>query len=202
MEKICVICKEPFETIKYGHTRVTCSPACHRKKKSQQGRATYFRLRGRDAPPPKPPVKLTEAQKGYIAGIIDGEGSLMIVKRKRDWKRCTHPHYHRPQASVAQAKKPILDYLMEVLGESDLNINHQKGIWELRFHPPCLKWLLPQIKPYLVLKRRQAEILIEFMAECRYQGKELTDEQWNRRETLRLEISELNTKPKTKRESS
>jgi len=57
---------------------------------------------------------------------------------------------------------------------------------------------LPALLPYLVLKRRQAEILIEFMTECRYQGKELTEAQWNHRERLRAEISSLNAKPSAK----
>ena len=141
------------------------------------------------------PVTLTDGQCGYIAGILDGEGWLGITIRKRGWKRSAVPHYHRPACVVGQAKAPILDWLISVLGTKDLVVERRTKFKMLRLHPPCLRWLLPQLMPWLVLKRRQAEILLEFMSDCRYQGKELTHDQWAKREQLRVEIMKLNEKP-------
>ena len=140
-------------------------------------------------------VHLTDLERGYIAGILDGEGWLGITIRKRNWKRSTVPHYHRPACVIGQAKPHVLDWLTEVLGTSDIAIERRTKFRQLRLHPPCLRWLLPQIIPVLVLKKRQAEILLEFISDCRYQGKELTHEQWEAREQLRVEIMKLNEKP-------
>ena len=140
-------------------------------------------------------VNLTDLERGYIAGILDGEGWLGITIRKRNWKRSVLPYYHRPACVVGQAKPPVLDWITAILGATDLVVEKRTKFQMLRLHPPCLRWLLPQIIPVLVLKKRQAEILVEFITDCRYQGKELTQDQWSNRERLRIEIMKLNEKP-------
>ena len=139
--------------------------------------------------------QLTDVERGYIAGVLDGEGWFGITIRKRAWKRSTLPYYHRPACTVGQAKPPILEWFVKTLGTDDIATESRTKFKILRIHPPCLRWLLPQIIPVLVLKRRQAEILLTFITDCRYQGKELTHDQWLSREKLRTEIMILNEKP-------
>ena len=194
MKRQCVVCLKPF-IVGTSHTRNTCSAPCKLEYNRRVSRQGYFRRSGRVPPPPKPSVKLTAAQLGYLAGFIDGEGWLGITTRKRDWKRCTLPHYHRPALVIGQAKRDPLDAIASWLGHDDFSLNKERDFWMLRLHPPCLRWLLPQLLPHLILKRPQAEILLTFMSECRYQGKELTRRQWHRREALMREIKRLNVKP-------
>ena len=56
-------------------------------------------------------IMLTDLQIGYIAGIIDGEGSVCLTRNA--------PNEHRsPALSVSSTTKEMLDYLKENLGGS------------------------------------------------------------------------------------
>lgn len=197
--RTCEGCGKPMQLHWPANRRKTCpdSPECYKTWRNKLATAAYYRRVGKPPPPSKPPIELTEGQRGYIAGILDGEGWLGIQARKHNWKRAGHSHYHRPAVSIGQAKakSAVIDYLADLLKQKDVHINKGKAITQLSFHSSCLKWLLPQILPHLVLKHRQAEILIEFMSRCIQQGRELTEKEWQQRETLRQEIRELNKKP-------
>jgi hypothetical protein len=125
---------------------------------------------------------------------MDADGSFSLVRRPRSW--ATDPdrtHYLRPITQVGQKKRSVLDYIAECVGAGKINVS-KEGVYNLRWNPPTLRWLLPELLPHLVLKRRQAEILIEFMDRCRYKGKKLTDEEIASREALRAEMETLNRK--------
>lgn len=191
----CLVCQTQFVRNKQGTPRVTCSQICHTEKKRRGGLKLYWADRVR--PEPKKEVILTEAQKGYIAGILDGEGWLGITARKPLWKNDPNqPHYHRPAVTIAQCvkNKVLLDHIADILGHKDFGYNREQNCWTLRLHAPCIRWLLPQLVDHLVLKRQQAEILIEFTTQCHYHGRALSQEDWEKREALRQKIVALNAK--------
>ena len=105
----------------------------------------------------------------------------------------------RPVVQIGQAKRLMLDHIANVVGTGSLAIHGTRIFYNLRFYPGTLRWLLPQLLPHLVVKRRQAEILIKFLDECKYHGKKLTTEQLLRRELLAEEIRRLNEKPAAQR---
>lgn len=146
--------------------------------------------------------ELSPADLGYLAGIIDGEGHLGLVRRKAKWRK-DQAHYLRPVVQIGQAKREMLDHLALVVGAGSVAIYGTRIFFNLRFYPSTLRWLLPQLLPHLVIKRRQAEILIEFLSACAYHPSgryhPLTAEQWMRRELLGEEMRRLNEKPSTAR---
>ena len=109
--------------------------------------------------------KLTEAQKGYIAGILDGEGSLMLHISKTGMIHS--------RINIGQKDKRLIDWLMETTGVGttgkpfDLSRKRNSNVHGTGlFH----KWhvnrsweivpLLRAVLPYLVLKKRKAMVLI------------------------------------------
>lgn len=147
-------------------------------------------------PKGKPVRQLTDADLGYLAGIIDGEGHIGLVRRKRSWKRSPErTHYLRPVVQIGQAKRELLDHIARVVGEGSVAVHGQRGFYNLRFYPGTMRWLLPQLLNHLVLKRRQAEIVLEFMSGPVWNGRELTENEHSRRATLAAEIRALNVKP-------
>jgi len=92
------------------------------------------------------------------------------------------------------AKRECLDRVALVLGLQVQQIRLEGEIYRLRIFPTTLRWLLPRLAPHLALKRRQAEIVIEFLS-VPYRGKELSVEEFLRRELLAEEIRRLNEKP-------
>jgi hypothetical protein len=143
--------------------------------------------------------RLTDADLGYLAGIIDGEGHIGLVRRRRsNWKN--HPeqtHVLRPVLQIGQARRELLDHIARVVGEGSVGAHGQRGFYNLRFFPNTMRWLLPELLPHLVLKKRQAEIVIEFMSKAgvEYNGRQLPEDELARRRALGDEIKRLNTPP-------
>ena len=142
--------------------------------------------------------KLSEADLGYLAGILDGEGHLGLVRRRNTWSD-GKTNFLRPVVQIGQAKRLMLDHIADVVGTGCLAIHGTRIFHNLRFYPGTLRWLLPQLLPHLIVKRRQAEILIQFLDECKYHGKKLTTKQLLRRELLAEEVRRLNEKPAAQR---
>lgn len=139
--------------------------------------------------------RLTDKEAAYIAGFIDGEGWFGVSRRVRKWAD-GEGVYLRPVGSVSQKIRAPLEWIAERTGGS-ISVG-KRDKWEpvhqLRFHSGVLRWLIPEVMPYLLVKKRQAELVLQFLTECRYQGKKLTNEQLARREGIRAELECLNAK--------
>ncbi len=142
-------------------------------------------------------MDITDTEAAYLAGVLDSDGHIGVVRRTRKSTRQDYV-YLRAIVQIGQSKKPIITWVSEVCGGS-VTLHNQRGIWNLRFYAGTLRWLLPRVYPYLVLKRRQAELVMEFMELCAVwrNGKKLTDEEKARREAIRAELEILNKKPRT-----
>ncbi len=109
----------------------------------------------------------------WLAGIIDGEGSIGIhFAKKMNW-RDKNGYYLRPQILITNNNPFLLRRVSEIYTELNLRF-----YWELkkRKNPKhketvvinltslgsCEK-LIKNILPYLVAKRKQAEILLQFI---------------------------------------
>lgn len=147
---------------------------------------------------------LKDVELAYLAGFIDADGWIGITVRKRVWAN-REGTFTRVGFSIGQARREILEDLSSMIGGARVGQyavtrgarGDARVFYELRLHAPTLRWLLPALIPFLRVKRRQAEIALEFIVDSRYQGKKLTPEQVARREALRAEIQALNRKPLT-----
>lgn len=130
----------------------------------------------------------------YLAGLIDGEGWIGISRRKRTWKQSpSRTHYFRPVIVIGMNKRECVDFVASKLG---LGVQVEGDTFRVRFYPAVLRVLLPQLLPYLVMKRRQAQIILEyFVTEHPWHGKLLSDEEYLRRELLVEEMRRLNERP-------
>lgn len=111
-----------------------------------------------------------ESTKAYIAGIIDGEGTIMITNsRQRTAKRGDYI-YNRPIVTIANTSYKLLDYLnsLEIGGYSnDARIRGNRK--------QCFQWCLAStlpiysflkaILPYLVIKKERAEEVMAWIEE-------------------------------------
>jgi len=112
---------------------------------------------------------LSESEKGYIAGLIDGEGTITLEKRKFASDIKVHPAVY-----ISNTSLELLTHIREVLGVGTIRRGHRRksrstgserkqdyklGIHKIRE----VEGLLKTIKPYLVLKKRQAEVVLEFI---------------------------------------
>ncbi|MCK4669539.1 hypothetical protein KAT21_05420 [Candidatus Bathyarchaeota archaeon] len=108
---------------------------------------------------------MNEKEKlAYLAGIIDGEGTIAIAKAKI--KEGRKNHLYSLRMSAANSDKGLVDWLKENFGGSihilrEEEGNHKKGYQWVLGSKDTYK-LLKGMKDYLVIKKEQADIGIEF----------------------------------------
>lgn len=150
----------------------------------------------------------TGEQKAYLAGLIDGEGCIGIYKGKSG----SGHRMHSIRVIVSMTDEAPVGFLHSLYGgrmreqPRPNGRSHWKDRYEVIFADGKARQLLLDILPHLLVKRRQAEIALEFLeGRDEYHLKKggvkrgdpvLAAEEWERRERLRQEIRELNRRGK------
>ena len=103
---------------------------------------------------------LTEAEKNYIAGLFDGEGTIVISLNKRDNRAAK-------MIKIGTTCKELVEWLHRKLGIGWTMNNRQKPGEKpvYRFQITRFKEIetfLSWIKDSLIVKRKQAELMLEF----------------------------------------
>jgi hypothetical protein len=138
--------------------------------------------------------ELTEWEKGYIAGIIDGEGSISIEKMSRGLLL--------PRIKIVNTNRSILEFCQSIIGGTIVRrkrFGNRKDSYEQRLpsNKDYLKWLINQIQDSLVGKREQLLIVKKFLEsrENTLKGKRLNQAHYTAEE-LKLveEIKKLNVR--------
>lgn len=105
---------------------------------------------------------LSEAEKGYIAGLLDGEGTIGFYKRRNGRKS---GNVFVIQISIANTSVTACVWLNarlpgNVYKQTPSPLSKKKGYnWSLAGTRQCLLFLR-EIEPYLVIKRDQAVALL------------------------------------------
>lgn len=115
------------------------------------------------------PLKLA-----YLAGIVDGEGCLTIYKvAPAKYNRFQNPQY-RASLKIANTNIKLVEWLDNEFSNFNSgykqqkrsifkkNSTHERWIYEWEVQNFRLVDVLTQIRPYLVLKKRQCEVLLAF----------------------------------------
>lgn len=103
-------------------------------------------------------LRLSDVEKSYIAGIIDGEGYIGIYRSK--------DRYLRPVVNVANTSEVLIDQLrrMTGIGAKYKKTHHMKSCWSWSVRKFSeIRGLLEAVLPFLVVKRKKAELLLEFL---------------------------------------
>jgi hypothetical protein len=103
---------------------------------------------------------LTEVQRAYLAGIIDGEGCFNIY---RSGKRPRVDYALR--VHVMTTSKELAVWLSANIGGS-IHSRESKHGWKTRyewfFDRSVIDELIKTIRPYLVIKPKQADLALRF----------------------------------------
>lgn len=115
------------------------------------------------------PILLTEFQKGYITAIIDGEGSICIVKAS-DKRQVRHHIYLAPLISIVNTDPKLMAGVRDMLKvgrfyKEPRRIAYYKDkyVYTVASINGC-KQILEQIKNTLIVKKRQAEFVLQLIA--------------------------------------
>jgi len=137
----------------------------------------------------------TGITKGYTAGIIDGEGSIMIIKSKNP--TCKRGYSYQLKVVVANTNEWLCQWLkMQYGGTIQYKKSkklQKKDIYEWRIVSTQARQFLEYIIPYLIIKKAQAEIAIRFQS-SRGRGKPRTNNENILDEAERIRMRRLNSK--------
>jgi len=146
----------------------------------------------------------------YVAGFLDGEGSCYVVREKREGN--LSGFRYSSHMEMTNTNLAVLSWIKGALGMGKITKERRKEghkpVYVLRFLPDEQRTLLPKLLPYLIVKRRQAELLLQLLDlndrnnDYRYSRNrdELKHEIWmqirqlNKRGTQQLDLPEFQGK--------
>lgn len=100
--------------------------------------------------------RFSKMDRAYLAGILDGEGTLSFQRTK-----VKQGNYIRPYIAVATTSPELVEWLEARGWYGTLEHNSNgRGYWRTSVSGWKVGELLTAIRPYLVIKRRHADILI------------------------------------------
>jgi len=139
---------------------------------------------------------MKDTNKAYTAGLVDGEGCITITRRKK--RNLVYPNnnwYYEPQVIVANTDKRMMDFLVDLYGGWVAIPKKTRDYYKQDYHWKItgdnMRRLLRDVLSYLVLKKKQAEIVLSF-PNYNKTGKPRTTKERQQQEHLWLEIKELN----------
>lgn len=105
----------------------------------------------------------------YLAGLIDGEGSFVIQKTEvhKIAKSCkSKSTKYLGFFCIGMTDKAPLDLIQETIGAGKVyeeRVPNRRSIWRIRFAGRLkLMPFIKEILPYLIVKKKQAELMMEF----------------------------------------
>jgi hypothetical protein len=100
----------------------------------------------------------SEAEIGWLAGFIDGEGTLQLSQARRDKTQKT---YLMPRIRVVNNDLPASEKCQRLMGGR--LYQHRPGSWGVTVSGMAqIAPLLATLLPHLTVKRARAELLIEY----------------------------------------
>ncbi len=145
--------------------------------------------------------KLSVHERGWLEGIINGEGSLMLVKQTIDTPR---GYYFRPCLLISSTTKKIIDRVFEITQQGSICRREDKKRPNLRpfyvytLTGVALRSLLEQIQ--LIAKEEHRLLLIEAidLLPCIGTKQKEENESYKRLDEIRKKILELNKRGRQK----
>ena len=105
---------------------------------------------------------VSDIDLAYIAGFIDGEGTVSLKKNGQRWPTVL------PYILITNTNLEILQWIQTTIGMGNIHSkNRQTLYWKeayvLRLQTKDTKDFIKIIYPFLKLKRKQAELILKFL---------------------------------------
>ncbi|RLI00647.1 hypothetical protein DRO31_08330 [Candidatus Bathyarchaeota archaeon] len=108
---------------------------------------------------------ISEFELGRIVGLIEADGCISIARRRQPNGYITYS----TRIEIANSKKEILEHVKNQLGYGHIYLRNPAGkrgrreSWVLVIPSEMAEDFINMILPHLIIKRRQAELVLEFI---------------------------------------
>lgn len=114
---------------------------------------------------------MSATDAAYLAGIVDGEGCIMINRNKAEWRhRATNDGYSLSLV-VTMTDEPTIDWMLSKVGSTkrEITFGQRNSLAHIRTpgysiritSQHCVE-VLEMVLPYLICKKAEALLAIEF----------------------------------------
>ena len=97
----------------------------------------------------------------YIGGMVDGEGSIMLVHQKWHTKLRGISYTHQPHVSISNQDQDVLEWIRVVIGFGYVRLKSNK-VWQYEVRHINAIRFLGLLRPWLRIKVIQADLVMEF----------------------------------------
>lgn len=140
---------------------------------------------------------MSPTEAAYFAGFVDGEGTIGVIRARRSGNKVGYRL--QPYLAVANTDFAALERIQEMCGNGRLMQQtnpatpHHKPGYTIRLSPDQIRHVLPQIRPYLLIKAKQADYLMEFLS-IHVSRKRPTEQEQKELDRLRDAVCTLNAR--------
>ena len=140
------------------------------------------------------------AEIAYLAGLIDGEGCIYIGHTKQG--KYGNGYQWHSMLKITSCDEELIIWLENTFGGSKdsryrwtSKKKFTRPVYNWQATGPMLDYLLPVVKPYLIIKRKQCDVMIRYRLTSKNIGsKRLPPEINEQRLELLSELRNLNSR--------
>lgn len=141
---------------------------------------------------------MVETEIAYLAGIVDGEGTIQITqqtnKNKPGW-----PAYTTGALYITNSNVELLDWIQQRFGGARASgrrpaNRNWKMVYKLSFYGDAGERVVRMVQPYLVTKQKQAALYLELRERMRTSTHPLSLAERVTREGLMRQCKALNAR--------
>jgi hypothetical protein len=130
-------------------------------------------------------ILLSDAEAAYIAGFIDGEGSIIL---SRHWIKNSNSFYYNLRIQIPNTNLEVLRWIKRKVGYGSIQplrqyryagqFNTQKQRFQFTLYRKAGCGLLEAILPYLIVKKQVALLALEFAQKTEKKGNQIRSGQF------------------------
>lgn len=198
----CKLCGESKgEESFYANSRVRCKDCVHRLSRERYHRVYRERLRSqrrkRDAERKARKVLLSDVERAYAAGLVDGEGSIRMTWRGLKGGKTFREGQITLMVELTNTDQRMVRWMQDAFGGSvtyspESVEKNRRARWHWRVAANTALYCLDAIWPYVRTKRAQAKIGRRFQRYIQYPGVAITDKRRKLQVKCYMELKELN----------
>lgn len=143
-------------------------------------------------------MKTSKSNRAYLAGLLDGEGYVSILKsrkgNKATWNNA-RDYVYVPVIKIAMTDKDIIQWLYNSFGgtfetRKAYGNSRESYCWSSRKKHTAD--FIALLYPYLRVKKAQAKILMDYRKCAGKVGQKISDDTWAKRDAMYEQMRKLN----------